>query len=243
MTQAVMLNIEEHKNLRVATERSEEYGDNVWYALTFPLEFRSLQAYYPIFFQKHPKTGRFFPLALLGFREGENLFLENAHWSVPYIPLAIQRQPFLIGQQKVTLNGEERRQRVVNIDMDNPRVNTEHGERLFMEFGGNSPFLDKVTDILETIHQGLSEGEEFIDALEEHDLLESFTLEVKLDSGDRHQLVGFHTINEDQLRELDAEALATLHKAGYLESIYMALASQSNVRQMLAAKNRRVATT
>lgn len=241
MTKAVPLNSAEHKDLRVITERAEEYGDNVWYALTFPLEFRSLQAYYPIFFQKHPETGRFFALALLGFREGENLFLEDGKWQASYVPLSIRRQPFLIGRQKVVEDGVEKEQRVIHIDMDNPRVSTEHGERLFMEFGGNSPYLDTMADMLEAIHQGLSAADGFIDALVQYELFEPFTLEVQLDSGDKHQLVGFYTINEDKLRELDPEALAALHKAGYLEPIYMAMASQSNVRQLLNAKNRRVA--
>ncbi|UHQ53752.1 SapC family protein [Microbulbifer sp. YPW16] len=241
MAKAVPLNSVEHKDLRVITERAEEYGDNVWYALTFPLEFRSLQAHYPIFFQKHPETGRFFALALLGFREGENLFLEHGKWQASYVPLSIRRQPFLIGRQTVTEDGVEKQQRVIHIDMENPRVNTERGERLFMEFGGNSPYLDNIGDMLEAIHQGLNAAEGFIDALVEHELLEPFTLEVQLDSGDKNQLVGFYTINEDKLRDLGTDALTSLHKAGYLEPIYMAMASQSNVRQLLEAKNRRVA--
>ena len=240
MTRAVMLNIEDHKDLRVITDRSEAYGDNTWYALTFPLEFRTLQAYYPIFFQKHAETGRFFSLALLGFREGENLFLEGDRWTVPYVPLSIKREPFLIGKQKVMVEGEERFERVVHIDMDNPRVNTERGERLFMEFGGNSPYLDSVADMLDAIHHGLSQADGFMAALEKYDLLEGFTLEVQLDDGDKHQLVGLHTINEDKLKELGGQSLGELHASGYLESIYMVLASQSNVRKMMVEKNNRI---
>lgn len=239
MTRAVMLNIEDHKDIKVITDRSAAYGDDTWYALTFPLEFRTLQAYYPIFFQKHAETGRFFALALLGFRDGENLFLEGERWTVPYVPLSIKREPFLIGHQRVMVEGEERLERVVHIDMDNPRVNTERGERLFMEFGGNSPYLDTVADMLDAIHLGLSKADGFIAALEKHKLLEGFTLEVQLDNGDKHQLVGLHTINEDKLKELDNQALVELHEKDYLQSIYMVLASQSNVRKMIQAKNDR----
>ncbi|GAA5524779.1 hypothetical protein Maes01_01338 [Microbulbifer aestuariivivens] len=241
MTRAIPLNSVDHKDLRIITERSEEYGDNVWYALTFPNEFRSLQSCYPVFFQKHPETGRFFALALLGFREGENLFLEDGKWQAPYIPLSIRRQPFLIGRQVVVEDGIEREQRTIHIDMDNPRINTERGERLFMEFGGASPYVERAGDMLEAIHQGLTAADGFIDAVVESDLLEAFTLEVQLDSGDKHQLIGFYTINEEKLRALDSVKLDKLHRAGYLEHIYMAIASQSNVRHLLTAKNRRVA--
>ena len=70
----VMLNSIEHKDLKVITEHSAHYGDNIWYSLTFPVEFRSVQAHYPIFFQKDPQTGRFFSVALFGFKDKENLF-------------------------------------------------------------------------------------------------------------------------------------------------------------------------
>ena len=73
----VMLNSIEHKDLKVITEYSEQYGDNVWYSLTFPVEFRSVQAHYPIFFQKDPQTGRLLSVALFCFKDKEKQFLEN----------------------------------------------------------------------------------------------------------------------------------------------------------------------
>ena len=38
------------------------------FALTFPAEFRNLQAHYPIVFRK-TRDGQFQPIALFGFRE------------------------------------------------------------------------------------------------------------------------------------------------------------------------------
>ena len=40
----VMLNNVEHQNLKVITERSARYGDDIDFALTFPLEFRNIQS-------------------------------------------------------------------------------------------------------------------------------------------------------------------------------------------------------
>ena len=48
------------------TTRSAEYGDNVMLALTFPSEFRNLQAHYPIVFRKNAH-GQSEPVALLDF--------------------------------------------------------------------------------------------------------------------------------------------------------------------------------
>jgi hypothetical protein len=50
-------------------------------------------------------------------------------------------------------------------------------------------------------------------------------------------MIGFYTINEERLKELSAEALQALHQRGYLQAIYMAIASQSNIRHLLQLKN------
>ncbi|MDG1750848.1 MAG: SapC family protein [Thalassotalea sp.] len=237
MANHALLNSVDHQHLKVITERSEEFGDNVWYTMTFPAEFRSVQAYYPIFFNKDLNTGQFFSVALLGFQNNENLFLSNKTWDAPYIPLSITRQPFLIGVQKVVEDGEEKEQRVLHIDLDHPRVNQEKGEALFLEFGGNSDYLDNAADMLEAMHHGIIDNKIFMELLIEHELLEPFTLDITLNDESNNQLVGFYTINEDKLKELSSEILASLHSKGYLQAIYMAIASQANVRTLMNKKN------
>ena len=98
MPNPVMLNNVHHKDLRVVTRRAAAYGDDVMFATTFPAEFRTLQGYYPIVFRKTDDAVSFEPVALFGLREGENLFLNEAGWDAPEVPLMIERQPFLIGR-------------------------------------------------------------------------------------------------------------------------------------------------
>lgn len=240
MAKNVLLNSIEHQNLKVITKHSAEYGDNLWYSLTFPSEFRSAQAYYPIFFNKDADTGQFFAVTLFGFQDKENLFLTDKGWDAGYIPLTVARQPFLIGKQRVVEDGEEKEQRVLHLDIEHPRVNQEQGESLFLEFGGNSPYLDTVADMLEVIHHGLVDSKHFMAILVEHELLEPFTLDATLNDGSKRQLVGFYTINEDKLNALSSETLASLHTKGYLQAIYMAMASQSNIRELLNRKNQQL---
>lgn len=237
MANTLLLNSVDHKDLKVITERSPQYGDDIWYALTFPSEYRSVQAHYPIFYQKDPTTGEFYAVALFGFKDKENLFIDQGKWTVSYIPLTVQRQPFLIGKRTGVEDGVEVEQRVLHIDMDNPRVNTEKGEALFLEYGGNTEFLDNAADMLEAIHHGLEESKAFTATLLAHDLLEPFTLEVTLDSGATHQMIGFYTINEDVLQALDSDIVGQLHQSGFLQAIYMMVASQNNIRELLNRKN------
>jgi SapC len=225
----VLLNNIDHKDLRVITTRAAAYGDDVKFALTFPAEFRNVQAHYPIVFHK-TADGKFQSIALLGFQDKENLFLGPDGWDAPYVPLTVERQPFLIGFRD--------REPMVHIDLASPRVSRNEGEALFREYGGSSDFLERMSSVLLTIHQGLEAAPAFIDALVRHDLLESFVLDVELSDRSQHRLTGFYTINEERLGTLDAGGLERMHKAGYLQPIYMALASLSHFRDLIERRNR-----
>jgi hypothetical protein len=229
MTKNVLLNNVDHKDLRVITTRSAEYGDDVMFALTFPAEFRNLQAHYPIVFRKSA-DGQFQPLALFGFHDKQNLFLSAAGWDASYLPLTIERSPFLIG-----VSG---RDLVIHVDLDSPRISRTQGEAIFREHGGNTEYLERMNSALLTIHQGLESTPSFVAALLEHNLLESFVLDIELTDGSQNRLAGFYTINEDSLQGLSGAALESLHKAGHLQAIYMAIASLSNFRLLIDRANR-----
>jgi hypothetical protein len=63
-------------------------------------------------------------------------------------------------------------------------------------------------------------------------------LDVELDDGSTNRLAGYYAINEDRLRALDAAALGDLHAAGYLEPVFMAVASVSRFRDLIDRMNR-----
>ena len=230
MANPVLLNNVDHKDLRVNCARGADLGDEVMFAPTFPAEFRNLQAHYPIVFRKAGDGVSFEAIALLGFQEGENLFLQRHRWDAAYLPLTIERQPFLIG-----VNGGEL---TVHVDLDNPRVGTGSGEAVFLPHGGTTEYLERVNAILLTIHQGLQTMPAFVAALLEHELLESFVLDIELDDGSQNRLAGFYTINEERLGALTGPALERLHKLGYLQAIYLAIASLSQFRALIERKNR-----
>lgn len=235
MPNFVLLNNIAHKNMRVIRDHLPTYGDNEMSAVTFPHEFRAIQNEYPIFFQKNPENGKFIPVALLGLRQNENLFLSKSGWDAQYIPASVKRRPFLIGIQ-APKPGQDANQStmMVYVDMDSPRVNEIQGDSVFLPHGGYSPYLDSIVDVLEYIQYGTNLNERFADALLQHELLEVVTLEITLKNGERNNMAGFYTINEDKLAVLDGNAVANLHGQGYLEFIYMVLASHSNVVKLIA---------
>ncbi len=225
MAKTVLLNNVDHRDLRVITTRSAEYGDNVMFAVTFPAEFRSLQAHYPIVFRKSPDGTTFQPVALFGLQEGQNLFLRQQGWDAIYLPLAIERLPFFIG-----LADEEM---LVHVDLDSPRISAKQGEAVFLKHGGSSEFLERMNSVLLAIHTGLESTPAFIAALLEHDLLESFVFDIELEDGSQNRLEGFYTIHEERLHALGGGALVQLCKAGHLQAVYMAIASLSQFRALI----------
>lgn len=229
MANNALLNNVEHKDLRVITTRGADYGDNLMFAVTFPAEFRNVQAHYPIVFRKTAE-GQFHPLALFGFQEQQNLFLGPRGWDATYLPLMIERMPFLIGRA-----GEEL---VIHVDLESPRLSRTEGEPLFLPHGGNTEFLERITSVLLAIHQGLESTPPFIAALLQHELLESFVLDIQLADGSQNRLAGFYAIHEERLTNLNGAALEALNKAGHLLPAYMAVASLSNFRSLIERQNR-----
>ncbi|SEO53099.1 SapC protein [Duganella sp. CF517] len=232
MPKPVLLNNVEHKNLRVITRRGARFGDAQMAAPTFPAEFRNIQACYPIVFRQTTDGLGFEPIALLGFQEGENLFLQGERWDAVYIPMLVERQPFLIG-----MGGAGGQDLTVHIDIENPRVSDSEGEEVFKPHGGTTDYLERVNSLLAAIHNGMQDMPLFLATLVEHELLESFVLDVGLDDGSQNRLAGFYTINEDRLAGLSGDVIAKLHAGGHLHHIYMVLASLSNFRALIDRKN------
>lgn len=235
MTSHALLDSNSHRDLRVRIDAGADLGDGVMATLIVPTEFRRVQGHFPILFRREAGQEQYFAVALFGFENGQNLFLDGARWDAPYRPLSLAIQPFLIGRPP---SGEGPAQ--VHVDLAHPRIAADgEGVRLFDASGLSTPFLDEIADKLGDLDEGYRESAAFFDALREHELLEPFRLEVTLDDGSVHSLVGFHIIDEARLRSLDTAALGALHEAGHLMPIFMALASLAQIGPLIARKNRR----
>jgi hypothetical protein len=223
-----------HKDLRIITTRGATYGDDLWHAPIVPREFRQVAATYPIVFRKIAGTNQFEAVALFGFAAKENLFLDENGWQADYIPLSVERIPFMIGQATDRITGEQ--QPVIHIDMEHPRISFSEGANVFLEHGGNTPYLERINSVLAELVSGLNAGKRFVDILLAEDLLEPFTLKFPVDAQHSIELNGFYTINEDVLRALSGDQLSRLHNQNFLELIYMVIASLSNIGKLIRKK-------
>jgi SapC len=232
MSQYEILNKEKHRHLRVRPGYGAELGDSVMYVTTFAMEFRDIQSCYPILFTKDPQTGGFFAVAVLGFDADQNLFLQGDRWDATYVPAAAQRQPFLLA------TGADADNPVVSLHLDHPRVSASEGEALFDDNGAATDFLQRKIAVLEKLHHGLQHNNDFVAALLEHELLEQITLDLTFNDGEKKSLQGFYSIAEERLYQLKGDVLETLNKAGYLQPVFMAVASLSRMRDVIERRNR-----
>lgn len=240
MTNILPLNNVAHKDLKILQNYSQEFGHNVGAVLAFPTEFADIQREYPILFQKNPETQKFQSVALLGLTPNENLFLNGDKWNARYIPAIVSREPFVIGFEDQSATGGEVDAPVVMVDMDSPRISTHEGQHVFLEFGGNTPYLENINRILQGIYQGSAISEDMFDAYNALDLIEPVALEVKLNNGEIHRLTGNYTISREKLSALSASDLEKLNKAGFLEGAFLVMNSLNNMKNLIDIKNSRL---
>ena len=233
-----------HKNLKVNPAFSGELGDNIGSTITFITEFSEAQKEYPILFRKDPASKEYQAVILFGLQQDENLFLKvqtekhnNSGWDAHYIPAAVARGPFMIGFQTQRENGQETVSPMVHVDMEHPKISETQGISVFLEQGGNSPYLDHISRLLNVIRDGIEINKHMFAAFEKYELIEPVAINVDLDNLDKLQLTGFHTINTDKLAALEGDALKELSKAGFLQAAYLAVSSLSNIKRLIAMKN------
>ena len=240
MARYELLNNVTHKDLRVVMRFGREFGDDIGMVLAFPSEYAELQREYPIFFRKDRDSGEWQSVALLGFEQHENLFLQDGRWNAAYLPGAVARGPFLIGFQEQRIDNELRREPVIHVDVEHPRVSFSEGEAVFLPQGGQSPYLQHIANVLRGIRDGTEFGTAMFATFDSMGLIQPVNLDVQLDDKHRVSVNGLHGIDRERLAALDAESLQRLNQAGLLEGAYLVLASLHNVRRLMAEKQRRL---
>jgi hypothetical protein len=228
MTRIVPLSKETHKSLKVDARASAAYGDNVRFTHVIAKEFPLLVVHYPILFAKDVNTGEFYCGVMLGFDEGENLFLEEWRDLEFYRPLGLQRVPFYA-------NGSD-----VAIDLDHPRVGAEDGTALFTEFGEPSRHLQRIIWAFQDLSSGIVVTRSFITALLQLKLIEPVCLEAEFDDGTTRECAGLYTVNQEALIGLPDQTVVDLFRLGYLRLMHLMIASLKQFPILARRKNGRM---
>ena len=231
MTQIVLLDKEAHRSLKVDGRASAAYGDDRHFAQVTVNEFPHLVVHYPLFFTKDGNTGEFYCGAMLGFKEGENMFLQEWEDREFYRPLALQRGPFYAQGPSLA------------IDLDHPRVRAEGGKPLFTEYGQPTRYLQSIIWAFQDLKPGIETTKHFIGRLLELNLIEPVDIEVEFEDGSTHQCVGLYSVNEETLSRLPDVVVVELFRRGYMRLIHMMIISLKQFARLANKKNGRLLET
>ncbi|GGX89582.1 SapC family protein [Pseudoduganella dura] len=238
MAHLVSLDNTAHRQIRVDKGRVEAAGAALNMVPVVLSEFLKLVVQYPIAFTKDKDTGRFACVALFGFHDSENLFVDDGRWDAIYVPLQVSRQPFFLAQAGNPATEDEHF--VVCIDIEHASIGA-GGERIFDTDGQETPCLEEANGRLAELLNGEEPTRQFIDALVHLKLLVPMQLEITFGNGETTQVQGLYTIDDARLKQLDGGAIARLHAQGFLGPLHTMLASLGHVYAMIDRRNKRLA--
>jgi hypothetical protein len=215
-----------HRDLRVQAEAAAKFGDNQRFVPVVIAEFPLLVPHYPILFSKDSDTGAFFCGAMLGIDEGENLFLKkDGRGQEGYRPLNLQRAPFFV-------SGED-----LAIDLDHARLAVDDGQALFNDQGEPTAYLESIKAAFQQLKRGAEMTKRFTAALLNSNLLEPVDIILSFDDGSKRNLADLYTVNQEVLRQLPDAAVLELFRRGYLQLIYLLIASLKQIPILAQKKN------
>jgi hypothetical protein len=222
----IALNRETHKALKVRSVNSFAYAAAINSVPLTSNEFASAARQLPILFVPDPNN-RPSPVALLGLRNDENLFVDaDGRWSGSYIPAFIRRYPFVL------IQGNKPEELTVGIDAAFPGFNTEVGEPMFGEDGTEGPGLKRAIEFLNAYRIEAKKTQDLAAQLKRLDLLIPRSIAVQNKDGSKITLDGFFVVDEQRLAKLDEKEAVTLLRSGHLAWIYMHLLSLHNLSDL-----------
>lgn len=235
MSKATVLNNVDHKNLKVDTR--PEANLNVNRSMVYATEIGELHKEFPLVFYKQPETGQTQLHAILGLAKDENLFVGENGWTTRFVPAVLARGPFSLGYKKPENTDSQPQDPVICIDLEDPRVNTERGEEIFLQFGGEAPYLNYVQKALQAIDSGIQFDKTLFTLVESMDLLEPVSINIKLSNVEEVNFSHYYTINQEKLAKLDGASLTELNQYGVLSLLYFVLSSMGNFQTLIELKN------
>ena len=166
------------------------------------------------------------PVALLGLREGENLYVgPDGEWLATYLPAFLRRFPFAYAD-----NGAGALDLVV--DAAWPGFGGDAGEVVLDAAGEPTPVLLEVRRVLDNFERETMRTRVLCDRLVALDLLRGGEIQGALPDGQPLNAGGFYMIDEARLATLADEAVIELHRLGLLGLLHAHRVSMGHVQTL-----------
>ena len=232
----IPLDAKEHKDLGLRKNFGLDFTKEVNAVPINMIEMPQICHFYPIGFSPDKSAT---PVAILGLRDNENLFLNNkGQWlEDTYIPAYIRRYPFIFSETP----GND--QLALCIDVD-PNIIESKGEQPFFDADSKpSQLSQNALEFCKSYHAAAQQTLQFGQALADSGLLVERQAEINIGEGQRINFAGFRIIDEKKLAELDEKTFLEWRKNGWIPFLYAHLFSGAQWQRLTQLLNKRMKKT
>jgi len=202
-------------------------------------EFSPAALSYPVIFVGDNRQ----PVAVMGLRPGENLFVEanGAFRPEAYIPAYVRRYPFVFA------NDDTQQRLILCIDRAASFI-VEGGQAPLFENGQPSAYVQQAMEFCNNFEQERLRTDSFVQLIKDLDLLDTREAVFTPRNPDGtpaepQKIAEYFAVSEDKLKALPADKLAELRDNGALGQIYAHLVSLLGWDRLIAMAFARAAAT
>ncbi len=232
------LNKEKHGKSGVKpVDKPFEFMANQHYIPMTAQEFGAAAASFPVVFAGEEKN----PIAIMGIRQNENLFVKDGQFEQDfYMPAFVRRYPFVFA------NDSNNERFVVCVDEDAECVTNKKPEKGFFDGDQPSAFTQEALQFLENFERDRQSTMLMVKRFKELDLFEMKDMHFQGQNPDgtpaeRQKIAEYYAITEDRLRKLPKDTIQELHESGMLSVAHAHMISLGNWQRLVNMTLRRAA--
>ncbi|MGQ5524379.1 SapC family protein [Chitinimonas sp. PSY-7] len=222
----VAVDAKKHADLKLSLAENFAFAAKVHAVPLVGGEFANAMREYPIVFAQTGEN-EYAATAMLGLKTEQNLFVDAAGvWPAQYIPFFVRRFPFVtveVENNDAVLCVEESALAGVRRDADANAF--ENGE-------ATEP-MKQFAQLMFQSRDDAKRTTEFINELSKLGLLHQVSASTELPNGEKVSMDGMWVVDEEKLRALPADTVATWVKDGRMALVYAHLFSLVNLQSLV----------
>ena len=230
----IPLDMKEHRDLGLRKEFGLGFTEGVNAVPINMIEMPQICHFYPIGFAPDETAT---PVAILGLRDNENLFLrDDKKWEENiYIPAYIRRYPFIFSEMP------DKDQLSLCIDLNKDLIESKGDQPFFDEEGKPTQLSQNALEFCKSYHAAAQQTLQFGKALNDAGLLVERQAEINIGDGKRINFAGFRIIDEEKLGQLDDKTYLEWRKNGWIPFLYAHLFSGAQWQRLTYLLNKKLA--
>lgn len=184
-------------------------------------EFGTASGSFPVIFVGAEKT----PVAVMGVRQGQNLFVDDAGNILPdyYVPAFVRRYPFVFAQD------DSQDRLLLCVDREAPMI-SDNPDMPFFEGDQPSKYTQDAVEFCKEFERQRRATAEFVKLIDSYDLFEEKTVtfqprDAQGNEGPQQKVADYWAVSEEKLMQLPADKFVELRDNGVLGAIYAHMVS------------------